>query len=362
MGRKQIPGMLNKPRIILLVLSLPALFFSTGCTGQKTESGTIRGRIDLKQLLSWLPADTETLLVANGPFWMSSFQLGEEASKDREATNEEVEKHFEGLTLQLFNFGKGLLQKQLGGRKILFALEASRHFRPPAGLGELPFEGCALAIFQDDLSDRRDAFMKSAAQAGVRIEEIEGQEVVVIEEPMEEDTWTIFVTFPQKGVVLVATNERFLEEMLARMRGAEGARALPDSLPEWKYVDEQGQFWGLRHFDKRQASEDPTSPFGGQKSANIPDEEAVGLTYQCNLSKERKATLTYLSGPRAELRKIEERRFPISAERKETAGLHIQYQELGSGVMRTTYDLSSMQPLDWFFFVFMANMGHGTYI
>jgi hypothetical protein len=359
-----MPGMLNKPRIILLVLPLSVIFFSTGCTGQKTrtESGAIRGRIDLKQLLSWLPADTETLLVANGPFWMSSFQLGEEASKDREATNEEVEKHFEGLTLQLFNFRKGLLQEHLDGRKILFTLEASRHFRPPAGLGELPFEGCALAIFQDDLIDRRDAFMKSAAQAGVRIEEIERQKVAVFEEPMEQDVWAIFVTFPQKGMVLVATNERFLQEMLARMQGAQGERALPDSLPEWKYVDERAQFWGLRHFDKRQASEDPTSPFGGKKSANIPDDEAVGLTYQCNLSKERNATLTYLSGPRVELRKIEENRFPISAEAKETAGLHIQYQEIVPGVIRTTYDLSQMQPLNLFFFVFMGNMGHADYI
>jgi hypothetical protein len=229
-------------------------------------------------------------------------------------------------------------------------------------LGELPFEGCALAIFQDDLDDRRDAFMKSAAQAAVRIEETEGQKVAVFEERMEQGNWTIFVTFPQKGVVLVATNERFLQEMLARMRGAEGVRALPDSLLEWKYVQKQAQFWGLRHFDKRQASEDPTSPFGGRKSANIPDDEAVGQTYQCDPSKGRNATLTYLSGPRAELRKIEESRFPISAEPKETARLHIQYLKIEPGVMRTTYDLSSMQPLNLFFFVFMANMGHGVYI
>ena len=356
-------GMLRELRSILVILFLPVIF-STGCTGQRavTGSSAIRGRIDLKRLLSWLPADTETLLVANGPFWMSDFSIGQEDYEDREATTEELEKHFEGLTLQLFNSGKGLLEKNLERKKVLFALEGSRHFRPPAGLGEEPFEGCAIAIFQDDLDDRRDAFMKSAARVAVRIEEIEGQKVAVFEEPMEQDIWTIFVTFPQKGVVLVATNQRFLQELLARMRGAEGERALPDTLPEWKYVQRQAQFWGLRHFDKRRASEDPTSPFGGSKSDNVPDDEAVGQTYQCDPSKERKATLTYLSGSRAELRKIEESRFPISAEPKEIAGLHIQYRELEPGVMRTIYDLSFMQPLNFFFFVFMGNMGHGVYI
>ena len=320
---------LNKSGKILLLLCF-TFIFSTGCTGRKTsaDSNAIRDSIDLKRVLSWLPADTETVSVANGPFWMSNFQIGQDDYKNRELTTEELKKHFEGLTLQLFNSGKGLLEKNLEHEKVLFALEGSRHFRPPAGLGEAPFEGCAIAIFQGDLDDRRDSFMKGAAQVAVRTEDIEGQRVAVFAEPMEQDVWTIFITFPQKGVVLAATNEGFLRETLARMKGAGGQRALPEVLPEWKYVQKQAQFWGLRHFDKGQASEDPTSPFGGRKSDNVPDDDAVGLTYQCDPGNERNATLTYLSGPRADLRKIEEGRFPISSEPDAIAGLHIQYRQL----------------------------------
>jgi hypothetical protein len=94
---------------------------------------------------------------------MSNFQIGERDSKNYEVSTEELEKQFAGLTLELFNSDKGLLEKHIKGEKVLFALEGSRHFRPPAGLGELPFEGCALAILIDDLDDRRDAFMKDAA-------------------------------------------------------------------------------------------------------------------------------------------------------------------------------------------------------
>jgi len=293
---------------------------------------------------------------------MSSFQIGPQGVKNDEVTIEVLEKQFEALTLGLFNSGKGRLEKHLEGKKVLFALEGSRHFRPPAGLGELPYEGCALAIFEDDLDDRRDAFMKDAAQGAVRIAEIEGQKVAVFQEEMELEIWTTFVAFPQKGVVVVATNEKFLRQLLSRMRVAGGEIAFPDGLPEWKYVNKEAHFWGLRHFDRLQAKEDPTSPFGGRKSANIPDDEAVGLTYQCTPSRERMATLTYLSGAGAKITKIEEERFPSSSEPGLTAGLHIQHKELEPGVIQSTYDLSRSRPLGWFIFVFMANLGHAIYI
>jgi hypothetical protein len=334
------------------LISCVAIISSIGCTGQKTG-----GRPDLERVLSWLPSDTETLLVANGPFWMSNFQVSEEY-KNHAVTNEELEKQFESLTLGLLSSRSSLLEQHLEGKQVSFALEASRHFRPPAGLGELPFEGCALAVFRESLGDRRDAFMKDAARVAVRMEDIEGQKVAVFEEPSEQDIWTLFVTFPQDGVVLVATNKQFLQEVLGRIHGAEGKRALPDTLPEWKYVKKQAQFWGLRHFDKSQGNEDPTSPFAGRHSANVPDDEAIGLTYQLDPTKEHKVTLTYLSGARTEIRKIEEGRFPASSEPEATAGLHIQYRELEPGVIQGTYDLGYSQPLDLFVFVFMADMGH----
>ena len=325
----------------------------TGCTSRK---------ISFEHVLAWLPPDTETLLVANGPFWMSNFQIGQEVYTNHEVTSEELEKYFEGMTLGLFNSRNGLLEKHLRGKKVLFALEASRHFRSPTGLGELPFEGCAVAVFRDDLDDRRDAFMKEAAQKGVSIQEIEAQKVAVFEEPSEQDIWKIYIAFPQKGVVMVATNEQFLREMLSRMRSPERERALPSSLPEWKYVNTRAHFWGVRHFDKQQAKEDPTSPFGGRKSANLPDDGAIGLTYQCSPSEERKATLTYFSKSGAEISKIEEGRFPSFSEPEDTAALHIQRRELQSGVIQSTYELSRSRPLNWFFFVFLGSVGHAIYI
>jgi hypothetical protein len=340
----------------LLISSCVAIFLSTGCSTEKPASSSSSAQ----RVLSWLPADTETLLVANGPFWMSNFQVGGDDYQNHLIPSEELEKDFQSSTLGLFNFKNYILEKHLAGKKVLLAVEGSRHFRPTTGLGELPYEGCAIAIFADDLGDRRDAFMKEATPIALRTEDVEEQKIVVLQEQLESDVWTIFVVFPQKNVVLAATNRDFLLEVLTRMRGARGERAFPESLPEWKYVNKQAQFWGLRHFDRRQAEEDPTSPFGGRKSANIPDEQAIGLTYQCDAN--RKAILTYLSRERATIGEIEAHRFPSSSAPDDTAGLHIQYHEPEPGVIQSTYDLDHSRPVLWFFFVFMANLGHAIYV
>ena len=350
---------MNFRRILLFVVVVIA-----GCAGQKAPggSGSIRGRTDLKRVLAWLPPDTETLQVANGPFWMSNFVIGGENDKNHEITAEELEKQFEGLTLGLFNSGKGLLERNLDRKQVLFALEGSRHFRSPAGLGELPFEGCAVAIFQDDLEVQREAFMKDAAALAVRIEDIEGQRVAEFEEQMEQDRWTIFITFPETGVVFVSTDKNFLQEMLIRMRNTPEQMALPNTLREWTYVDKTAKFWGLRHYDKLQSKYDPSSPFGGKKSGNFQDEEAVGLTYQSDPRTGRRATLVYLTGAGAASMKIAEDRFPATVDPERMAGLHIQHRQLAPGVIQSTLDLSYSQPTDLFFFIFMDHLGHAVYL
>jgi hypothetical protein len=119
-----------KKAIYIRLISCLTVIIITGCTSQKTgtSSSAIRGTIDLERALSWLPADTETLLVANGTFWMSNFQTGQDY-KNHDLTIEELEKGFEGLTLGLFNSAKGLLDQHLERRKVLLALEVFSDFR-----------------------------------------------------------------------------------------------------------------------------------------------------------------------------------------------------------------------------------------
>ena len=61
-------------------------------------------------------------------------------------------------------------------------------------------------------------------------------------EQLEDDVWTTFVAFSKPNIAVAATNEEYLREVLARINGKRGARALPETLPEWEYVNSQAAF------------------------------------------------------------------------------------------------------------------------
>ncbi len=199
----------------------------------------------IDEALSWLPADTETVTVANGPFWMSNFQLSEKEEQEQSISAQNLEKAFQSLPLSLFNLKKSDLEKHLERQKLLLAVEGSRHFRSATGLGSFLYEGCEIAVFANDISDRGTSFLKDSSSAALRIEDIDGLKVTVFQDRLEEDNWTTFVAFPRKNIVVVATNEGYLRDVLARMRGTKGARALPDSLPEWKHVNKKVSVLGF---------------------------------------------------------------------------------------------------------------------
>ncbi len=275
---------------------------------------------------------------------------------------QDLEKQFESLVLGLFNSNNYILEKHLERQQVLLAVEGSRRFRPPTGLGMMRYEGCAIAVFAHDLGDLGDSFMKDSAGRALEGEEIEGQKVTVFKRTSEQDVWTFLVAFPQRRVVTVCTNGDYLQEVLRRMRGIREDRALPETLPEWKYVEKQTPFWGLRHFDRTQAREDPTSPFRGEKYAYIPDEQAIGLVFSCDPNQGRAATVTYLSGSKNILQKIEQKLFPSASEPEATKGLHIRYREVEPGVIEGSFDLSHSEPSQWFFFVLLGELGHAIYL
>lgn len=351
-------------RIGLLLAVCLATFGSSGCKRVRpaAQIGATQLSVAASQVVSWLPANTETLLTARGPFPLPNSQIQQEDYSDHKTQAEDLREAFQGLTVGLFSLGNGGLRKRLEGKKILFAAEGSRAFRAPSGLGELSYEGCAIVIFADDLGDTQETFMKTAGKDALRIDGIESHKVAVFQEKMEEDVWTTFVAFPMKNIVVVATNRDYLREVLARMRAPGMTRAFPESLAEWKYVDTHAEFWGMRHFDRSQSQLDPTSPFGGRKAANLPDEQAIGLTYRCDPSKDLKAALIYLSGDKNGIKDIERNRFPKSSEVESTAALHIEYRDIGPEAILSSYDLNRSGSLSWFMFVFMAHLGHAVFV
>jgi hypothetical protein len=327
------------------------------------ESLQKRESINLQEVLSWLPEDTETIAVARGPFVLPSTTtpIKEDEKENRVVKDRELAELFQSLPLSLFGFKDGLLLPRLKGKRILLGIEGSRHFRPPSGLGQMPYEGCAIALLADNLDDDIASFAKSNRKAVLRVEKTANQEVAVFQEKLENDIWTIFVAFPNKRMIAVATNRDYLEEVLARLGGKKGNRALPNDLPEWKYVNTDLQFWGLRHYDRSQANMDPSSPFGGKKSANDPDEQSIGLTLIFDHSIGKSAKITYLSDNKSIGGRPDETLLSMG-KGSEAAALNIKYRELEPGVVEGSYTLNNLGQVQFFFFVFLGMLGHAVYI
>jgi hypothetical protein len=205
--------------------------------------------------------------------------------------------------------------------------------------------------------------MKDSEDVGTKFEEVEGQRVAVFQEKLEEDVWTALVVFPKPGVLVVATNRDYLREVLARIGGATtGPRALPGKLPEWKYVNTRARCWGLRHYDQSQANLDPSSPMGGEKSANFPDDKAIGLVFNFDPVPGGGTTITYLSGAKDVLGIVQEGLFPAESDPDSIKDLRIRYREIAPGVVQGSFDLVHSEPVWYFTFVLMAILGHGVYL
>ena len=343
---------------------LASIFCSIALSAQSSDSVTA-GKADtqlkgIERVIPWFPADTETVAVSKGPFGFPG-KVEANETKGTVIYSKDLASSFEGLPLGPVWFKDGLLAKRLEGKTIEFAVEGSRHFRSPTSLGEMPYEGCSIISFVDNLRNEMGSFSKDSQHLVWHEEQIESQQVSVFQDKFEQDTWTLFVTFPNEHLVLLATNRDYLAETLARMHGKGGPRALPSDLPEWNYVNTQARFWGLRHYDKNQSQFDPSSPYGGRKSANFPDEQAIGMTFVCDPERGKFATLTYLSKNFGV--GLNPTSTPLGmAHSSEAKGLDAKYRELSPGVVQASYSLEARQPLSFFIFVLEDILGHGIYL
>jgi hypothetical protein len=288
------------------------------------------------QIVDWLPPDTETLFVVNGPFQMQA-----EGEEMRRAAN--LARLLERLSCSPLGVRKGALIKELAGQEVALAVEGARHFRHASGLGMSRYEGCQVIVFQRDLGAAGDSLKKALASASKTTQEIAGHEVFSLEEKFEKDVWTFFFTQPLPNVLVCATDQGFLGEVLARMDRPEGKRALPKDLPEWKHVDTTARFWAIRHFDL-------DSPLA-------IDPEGVGLVFTFNPGEgpEEKvsATVKYLTDEN-DLGKIA-KAWTYVGEAKLTP----KVKQLAPGVVEITAHLRDERDAGRFFFVLLFHLGHG---
>jgi len=316
----------------------------------------------LDEVLRWLPVDTETVLGANGPFAWDPKALSNDSPSQERLTATDLEMQSRMFPLTLMNFKNGGLGEFVKGKTLSLAIEGSRRFRPPLNLGLMRYEGCLIMVFAAGVSLDEAAFMKAAADSAVRLEEDSRTRIAVFEEQSENDTWTTFVGFPRSNVAVVATNLDYLVALLDRMREARGTRALPRDLSEWKHLETNAPVWGLRHYQKQGAELDPSSPLQGQNAANIPDTNAVGVTFSFGPAEKQTATVDYLSA-NPDARRILSHY--LSMEDASTAApreFQMRLRQPAAGVLEASINLSATEAIQRLMFGLMAMLGHAIYV
>ncbi|HGY91907.1 MAG TPA: hypothetical protein ENK43_12120 [Planctomycetes bacterium] len=335
---------MNSPlRTVLLILAVMLMGWPA-TYGQKTATLKVSQRLD--QVLRWLPTDCETLVVLNGPL-----KTPRKAPQAPEFL----------VSAQLFFFfgianllPEGLLPKQPHGPKVVMAVDASRRFTAPKGLGMMEFEDCQILFFNASAHDAVETALKTWIEKSPKTIQIGDTKVAVFAEKGQNDQRPLLVARAQRGVLLCANNRKFLQQVLARMKRKNPDRAFPDSLPEWRHVDMEAPMWGMRHYRKGFADRDPSSPLGPQAGANVADPKAVGLVFSLE-AKPEIAKVRYLSGAKDAVRIV--RRGWNNPGEKLTPKIH----EMKPGVIEITTPTQGRTGTV-FLLVLMGYLGHGIYM
>jgi hypothetical protein len=294
-----------------------------------------------EQLLGWLPENTETLIVAPGPFKIPAAKLD----------HADVPTVLQFLpTLPIGSLHEGFVSERLKGLKVVCAVEGSRRFTVPGEFGMMPYEGCHIVQFEASADEALQKMVTASQEKAGKTIEVAGVRVAVFTEIQEQDTWTYYVCRPRPGVLLCATDRGYLEETLKRIDRKPGTRAMPADLPEWKHVDTKAPVWAIRHYRAEFAKEDPTSPLRADE-----DPTAVGFVFWCGGDRDTPVRARYLS----RRKDLVEQKTGIWD--RPGDGLRSKVRRLSSDVVEVTPAVTD-ENVGIFLFVLLQELGHGIVV
>jgi len=341
------------------VLLCSCLLWSDGAAGLGHPAFEDQ-KIDVADVIWWLPPDTESLAVARGSFAMEAVE--DDSKRDAEwftriASEGEIRRQFQAMPLELVFEME--LDGPLRGETVRFAMEGMRHFRRPTPRSSdslvMDFEGCSIVVFEKELGA---AFLAAQEKRAARSLTVAGTRVLVIEQ--KDATVENFLAVPKPNVLLAANNLPYLTRILERVARREDLRAVPGELPEWRYVDFGAPYWGLRHYDRTQAGADPTSPLGKDRAFTEADPKSIGFTFEIDPKDSRRIVLTQISGDAARVQE-QAKNARVVAEPQAGVRIEIQVTSPEPGVLQRIYRVDRMSVLDYVGLEVVMDLGRGIY-
>ena len=358
--------MMNKlSSVALLILTLNVVCLPRTQSQQRRPSTQPVGAVkesksraaSVQEILWWLPEDTETVSIGRGPFKVvKPGKPSEDISPTDYVGYFLSQSHLGGLGITK----DGAFMKHFIGRTVSFCVEGSRRFRAPTSLGGMRFEGCSIIVLEQDLPERTALLNQMASQAKA-FHNIAGHRVAEFEERLEEDTWKFLFAMPAPNVLLCATNQEFLADVLNRMTHRGARRVLPETLREWKHINTEAQFWAVRHYNADEAMKDPSSPLSGQQiGANWPDTQAIGIVFEFDPALSKVATVRYFSRNEKGLKAFSDDMKKASYPGQD---FNPQFRQTKPGVVEMSVSIDEKnQQVGIFLFVLLILLGHGVFV
>ncbi|HET6327353.1 MAG TPA: hypothetical protein VFG04_21910 [Planctomycetaceae bacterium] len=220
------------------------LVVGTGLVNANTVSADERAprsaSTELRRLLPWFPADTETLVVAQS-FSLPRRSDRETASKSANVMPALAMGEFAGL-----DFDRHF--EPFIGRKILIAVNGMRRSQPVGSMGDFYAEGCSVVVFERDLGQAAVTWTSDLRKNAKEIRKIAGREIFCLS-PRESRARrhpSVYFLRLAPNTILCATHDDYLRELLNHIDNAPRARAFPDSFPQWATVDRSAPVWMIR--------------------------------------------------------------------------------------------------------------------
>jgi hypothetical protein len=234
--------------------------------------------------LGWLPANTETVIVAKEPFKL-------DFNSRRNSALPGTLRLTQSYTLTpISSKASEELTTKLEGQTLRFAIFAARRFQnrqPGAGNaaphGLIAYQGCGIYAMARLAGGQPLARPPDESVAGYLVWTLKGAraETIASDEARAE---TLFISQPKPDLLLACNDRNFLFETLARIDAPARARVLEADAPEWKVVDRSAPLWAVRRFLPERAGADPSYPSGGGPMG-IADTAATAVVFEAGTPK-----------------------------------------------------------------------------
>jgi hypothetical protein len=211
--------------------------------------------------LKWLPENTETLRGAT-KFTARAIAGARNDLARKPGGEKNLMPYLRSMILDpIILVDEGKVWEPLADKKISLALSGARNFETVSAFGSHRSEGCTIIVFERELAEASEAWLKEVRPRAKEIRKIGKREMIVfpstaVMEPVYKlKPWQgSFIVLLNSTTLLCATSDAYFKEVLERIDHPVKGRALPSTLVEWKSVDPTSLAWMIRHVPEDQPS------------------------------------------------------------------------------------------------------------